>query len=317
MADEIANVNGKDSMAFVGEKPWHLKGQELTKDASIETWIEEAGMDFEIKSTDVQYQLNGTQTYTGKKVLYRDDIGTPLAVLSDKYKIVQPKEIMEFFRDLTESAGMYLETAGVLFDGRRYWAMANTGRAGEVLGNDKVKGNLLLSTACDGSLATTAMFTAVRVVCNNTLRLSLDSAKNAIKVNHGRTFDAADVKLQMGLIDVAWDNFMTNINVLSTKAVDDAAARKFFFNLTKNPERLDSEQSFAVDRAVNDLMNRFKNGIGHEFHANNAWGLVNAVTEQVGYAGKGSLDAKFTENFYGNKAKRADTAYAAAVEMFV
>lgn len=317
MADEIANVNGKDSMAFVGEKPWHLKGQELTKDASIETWIEEAGMDFEIKSTDVQYQLNGTQTYTGKKVLYRDDIGTPLAVLSDKYRIVQPKEIMEFFRDLTESAGMYLETAGVLFDGRRYWAMANTGRAGEVLGNDKVKGNLLLSTACDGSLATTAMFTAVRVVCNNTLRLSLDSAKNAIKVNHGRTFDAADVKLQMGLIDVAWDNFMTNINVLSTKAVDDAAARKFFFNLTKNPERLDSEQSFAVDRAVNDLMNRFKNGIGHEFHANNAWGLVNAVTEQVGYAGKGSLDAKFTENFYGNKAKRADTAYAAAVEMFV
>jgi phage/plasmid-like protein (TIGR03299 family) len=317
MADEIANVNGKDSMAFVGEKPWHLKGQELTKDASIETWIEEAGMNFEIKSTDVQYQLNGTQTYAGKKVLYRDDVGTPLAVLSDKYKIVQPKEIMEFFRDLTQSAGMYLETAGVLFDGRRYWAMANTGRAGEVLGNDKVKGNLLLSTACDGSLATTAMFTAVRVVCNNTLRLSLDSAKSAIKVNHGRTFDAADVKLQLGLIDIAWDNFMKNINVLSTKSVSDEAARKFFFNLTKNPEVLDSEQSFVVERTVNDLMNRFKNGIGHDFHANTAWGLVNAVTERVGYAGKGSLDAKFTENFYGNKAKIADTAYASAVEMYV
>jgi hypothetical protein len=37
-------------------------------------------------------------------------------------------------------------------------------------GGDRVKAYLLLATSCDGTLCTTAQFTSVRVVCNNTCR---------------------------------------------------------------------------------------------------------------------------------------------------
>ena len=37
---------------------------------------------------------------------------------------MQPKEILEFFRDLIATHGMTIETAGSLKDGKRIWALA-------------------------------------------------------------------------------------------------------------------------------------------------------------------------------------------------
>jgi hypothetical protein len=39
--------------------------------------------------------------------------------VSNRYQVVQPREILEFYRDLTEISGFELETAGVLKEGRR------------------------------------------------------------------------------------------------------------------------------------------------------------------------------------------------------
>jgi len=52
---------------------------------------------------------------------------TPLSVVSSRYQVVQPREILEFYRDLTEVGGFELETAGVLKDGKKLWALARTG----------------------------------------------------------------------------------------------------------------------------------------------------------------------------------------------
>jgi phage/plasmid-like protein (TIGR03299 family) len=87
--------------------------------------------------------------------------------------VVQPREVLEFYRDLTEVAGYELETAGVLKAGRKFWALARTGKSAALKGNDVVNGYLLLATSCDGTLATVAMPTTVRVVCNNTLTIAL------------------------------------------------------------------------------------------------------------------------------------------------
>jgi phage/plasmid-like protein (TIGR03299 family) len=104
--------------------------------------------------------------------------------------VVQPKEVLEFYRDLTEVSGYELETAGVLKAGRKFWALARTGKESALKGNDVVKGYLLLATSCDGTLATTATPTTIRVVCNNTLSIALNGASSAIKVPHSTSFDA-------------------------------------------------------------------------------------------------------------------------------
>ena len=79
--------------------------------------------------------------------------------MSSRYQVVQPKAVLEFYRDLTEISGFELETAGVLKEGKKFWALAKTAKETALKGNDVVKGYILLATSCDGTLATTAMQT--------------------------------------------------------------------------------------------------------------------------------------------------------------
>ncbi len=167
-----------ETMAYTGQKPWHGLGNKLPTDQSIEAWKQSAGMDWKIEDSEVRFITgqNGVgmiNAFPEQKVLYRSDTKAPLAVVSKRFRVVQPGEILEFYRDLTEVGGFELETAGVLREGRKFWALAKTGQSTLLKGRDRVDGYLLLATACDGTLATTAQFTSVRVVCNNTLAIAL------------------------------------------------------------------------------------------------------------------------------------------------
>lgn len=159
------------TMAYIGDEPWHGLGNELTPNQPIEVWAKQAGMDWTIESSDVSYYANHAaggkliMPFADNKVLYRSDTLEPLSVVSQRYQEVQPSEILEFYRDLTEQADFELETAGVLKGGRKFWALAKTGQSTALKGKDVSNGYILLATACDGTLATTAQFTSIRVVC--------------------------------------------------------------------------------------------------------------------------------------------------------
>lgn len=192
------------SMAYVGQQPWHGLGNQLAPKQPLEAWARAAGMDWRIESSEVRFVSgNGTlgaiHAYPEQRVLYRSDTKMPLSVVSSRYQIVQPAEILEFYRDLTEVGGFELETAGVLKEGRKFWALAKTGQTGTLKGKDVVNGYLLLASACDGTLATTASFVGVRVVCNNTLQIALRDGTGVVKVPHRSQFDAQAVKRQLGI----------------------------------------------------------------------------------------------------------------------
>lgn len=129
-----------------------------------------------------------------------------------------------------------LETAGVLKDGRKVWALARTGQSSSLKGDDTVNGYLLLATACDGSLATTAQFTSIRVVCNNTLEIALTSGGQAVKVPHSTNFDAQLVKQQLGVSISSCDAFMYRMRTLSERKVKSHEAMNFFLRVFNDPE---------------------------------------------------------------------------------
>jgi phage/plasmid-like protein (TIGR03299 family) len=177
MAHELEKAS---DMAYVGSTPWHGLGNKLPPNQPIETWQRHAGMDFEINKSVVLFnadngdnKLLNFRNYMDASVLYRSDNLEPLSVVSKRYKVVQPKEILEFYRDLVSAGGFELETAGVLKGGKKLWALAKTGQEVLLPGLDKVNAYLLLATSCDGSLATTAQFCSIRVVCSNTLNLAV------------------------------------------------------------------------------------------------------------------------------------------------
>ncbi|CAM5554357.1 DUF932 domain-containing protein [Eoetvoesiella caeni] len=277
-----------EQMAYIGQTPWHGLGNQLSVNQPLEVWQQQAGMNWDIKESPVQFMdtVDETQsrliTFPQSKVLYRSDTQAPLSVVSQRYQVVQPREILEFYRDLTEVSGFQLETAGVLKGGKKVWALARTGHSATIQANDVTNAYVLLATACDGTLATTAQFTAVRVVCNNTLAVAIDDSKGAVKVPHSTTFDAEAVKRQLGISVSNWDTFMYRMKLLSERQVKHAEAETFFRQLFTNPQlhpsRKPNEQAMAKTLSIYNGRGR-----GAELGSSNgtALGLLNSITEFV------------------------------------
>ncbi|MBN8745475.1 MAG: DUF932 domain-containing protein [Thiomonas arsenitoxydans] len=271
------------------EAPWHQLGHALPPQQSLDVWARSARMDWEIREAPVRFMaesagaLGAILTFPEQKVLYRSDTRAPLSVVSDRYQVVQPREVLEFYRDLTEVAGYTLETAGVLKEGRKFWALARTGKEALLKGQDRVKGYLLLATSCDSTLATTATFTTIRVVCSNTLTVALNGATGAIRVPHSTNFDAQAVKRQLGISVSQWDAFMYRMKTLSERKVKSHEALNYFLKvLCLSDEATDA--ALTNERALKKVQSLYEGqGRGAELSAaaGTAWGLLNAVTEYV------------------------------------
>lgn len=290
-----------EQMAYVGKAPWHQLGRQLPPHQPIEVWAQQAGMDWVIREAPVRYvtaedstpeTIEDLNAFEQQKVLYRSDTRAPLSVVSRRYQVVQPKAVLEFYRDLTEISGYELETAGVLKAGRKFWALARTGKETALAGSDLVKGYLLLATSCDGTLATTVTPTTIRVVCDNTLSMAVNSANNAIRVPHSTAFDAQAIKRQLGIAVARWDDFMYQMRALSERKIKTTEAQRYFMQvlgradtnpgvaraMPHQPDPLAGERSLKKAYALYDGQGR-----GSELAAakGTAWGLLNAVTEFV------------------------------------
>ncbi|MCO8079523.1 DUF932 domain-containing protein [Acinetobacter lwoffii] len=300
-----------EQMAYVGDTPWHGLGNQLTQNQPIEIWAQQAGMDWRIESSNVSYMAQNERgqsiimPYEEQRVLYRSDTHAPLSVVSQRYQEVQPMEILEFYRDLTEQSGFELETAGVLKGGKKFWALARTGQSTALKGKDVSNGYILLATACDGTLATTAQFTNIRVVCNNTLAIALrgqSSNAGVVKVPHSTKFDADKVKQQLGISVRAWDEHMYEMKQLSQRKVTQGEAAAYFdavFNntnmsvidqeeniiqfyrniATPNPAKEKSEPNGRAMTKVMDMFNGQGRGAELSSAKDTAYGLLCSITE--------------------------------------
>ncbi|MFV3372488.1 DUF932 domain-containing protein [Pseudomonas sp. NY15435] len=313
-----------ESMAYVGAAPWHGLGSKLSQRQPLEVWQREAGMDWQIQESPVHFKasssglLGSIHSFPEQKVLYRSDTKAPLSVVSQRYQVVQPREVLEFYRDLTQVSGYELETAGVLKGGRKFWALARTGQNTSLKGNDLVNGYLLLATSCDGTLATTATPTTVRVVCNNTLTIAVDGATHAIKVPHSTRFDAQAVKKQLGIAISQWDEFMYRMRILADRKVRPNEAIKYFMGvMCDTPFNGDMPDKLVNERAMRKVQSLYDGrGRGSRLEAANgtAWGLLNAVTEYVDHERRArSTEYRMDSAWFGQGAVIKQKALDAAL----
>lgn len=260
--------------------PWHGLGQALEDGTSIDAWREAAGMDWRIRRSQVRYAVDRDAeqfiTLPEQHVLFRSDTNAPLGVVSNKYQVVQPGEVIEFFRDIAKAGGLELSAAGTIYGGKRFWATAKIGEAAPASVADKIGGYILISTSADGSLATEVRRTTVRTVCKNTLQMAMADAKASIKVSHRSVFDPASVKEFMGLNTAAWDSFrhtvtrLANIEMLEEEAIEMTA--QVFGGGEKVRET-------AGYKKVLSLFNGAGMGSTLDGVMGTRWGFLNAVTE--------------------------------------
>ena len=322
MAHELDFSNGRANMAFVGETPWHGLGQALTPDAPLDVWTREAGFDWEVKRGAIAYEVRDEEdapvrmeTVPSRWALYRSDTGKPLSVMSSNYRITQPRDVMEFFRDLTEVGGFRMETAGMLRGGSTYWALARADDSFDVGGGDTVLPYLLLATSCDGSLSNVAQFTTVRVVCNNTLSVSVNNKSGQIRVPHSTDFNPERFKTELGLVGGSWEKFKKDSVNLAKRRVSKEEATRFFMDVFYEGDDIDVKAARPVLDAVVRI---YLDGVGQRSKtaAGTAWGLVNAVTRFADHERNAkSRDTRLQAAWFGAGARMKDRALTTALAL--
>jgi len=286
MSHQIAITNGVAQYAST-QREWHGLGQLMLPGQSIEKWQEEAGMNYEVQRGYVRYATERGQTadqmkvVKDKVVLFRSDTKDALGVVSDSYKVVQPREVLEFFRDWATAGGMTIESAGVLFGGKRYFATAKLAQGVCVDGySDRIVPYALLSTSADGSLATEARWTTVRVVCNNTLSMAREG-KAAVRVTHRSEFKPEEVQSVLENANAEFHAFMEMSRQLAGIKVarplaEDLTMHLFKTGTTKDADKVKESRGFI---RVMELFNGAARGAQLETANQTAWGWLNAVTE--------------------------------------
>lgn len=287
MAHQLDTISRATVSYASTQREWHGLGQLMPIGATVEEWQKAANMDYQIKRGRVRYATSPVQFDTrasdlhavdDKIVLFRNDTGAALSVVSDSYKVVQPAEVLELFREWAAAGGVTIESAGVLFGGKRYFATAKLSETMCIDGTqDKLVLYALFSTSADGSLASEVRLVTVRVVCNNTLRLALNTGA-AYRVTHRSVFSIETAKSVIETANEEFGSFMTMARDLAQiKVGADKAEDMTVKLLTKTSEEV-ARESAAFARIM-ALFNGEAKGSEFETAHETAWGWLNAVTE--------------------------------------
>lgn len=322
MAHLIDFSNNRANIALVGQPAWHGLGSILPQNAPLEVWLKEAGMEWEAKKAKSFFiDDEGVSQPSESHVVYRSDTKAELGTCSDRYQIVQPKEVIEFYRDLVATQDWSLDVAGCLDGGRKIWALAKTEGEIFVKGTvDKLETYLLLATSFDGSLATVCKFSSVRTVCSNTLTMALnEKGTSSISVSHSTKFNADKVKEQLGIYASATAKMENEVNAMASDKISDKAAMRFIIDVLEGKNTKIEDIS---TRGANIIQNVFSlysgNGMGSTLKSADGtlWGVVNSITQYYDHEiNARSQNNRLRSAWFGQGDTKKTQAYNLALDM--
>lgn len=328
MAHELDFTNDRTNFAYRtdGGIPWHSLGTPMDNNQPLEVWAQEAGMTWKAEEAPALYydEVSDTvEVFEGRKIILRSDTRQPLSMVGSGFSIVQPMDVIDFFKRVLDLGGYQMETAGCLFGGKRFFASARIEQSLNLMGKDHIEGYLILATGVGGDFATTGLLSSVRPVCNNTLTAALNTGEGGtstspyIKLAHNIEFDQEWMLQQLGLVEGAWSRYADKVEALANRKVTDEEAMQWLVNVLGDPNKKMDEQ--PNQQAMAKVIQLFKgDGRGSNLESANgtAWGLVNAVTEFADhYRNTKSPDARFLSAQFGEWSKIKADAFDEAFKL--
>jgi phage/plasmid-like protein (TIGR03299 family) len=320
MAHMIDMTNNRANIAFIGATPWHGLGVDMPAGADLDQWRIAAGLDYTVKQTPALFD-NGKEVVRGEgSILFRDDTGAMLSHVSDRYKIVQPADVVEFYRDLCAVQGFTMETMGALSDGKRVWALAKVGEGFTVGRNDRIESYMLLATSYDKSMATRAMFTNVRVVCHNTISMAMAAKNCGVSISHSAMFNADKVKIDLGIMTDGNKVMAEAFNAMADVKVKDNDAVRWIARVLFDIDNDDDLQKVNTrkDNIIQGVFGLYKgNGKGSSFETahGTAFGLLNAITEHVDHHAARNDNNRLQSAWFGAGDTLKNKAYTEALAL--
>ena len=275
--------------------PWHGLGTKVDEAPTSADALRLAGLDWTVEQKNIQ--LCGGSKIQNYKANVRSSDGQVLGIVSDRYKIVQNKDAFEFTDSIIGGDVRY-ETAGSLNGGRKIWLLAKLPEA-EIAG-DKTEPYMVFSNTHDGSGAIRVAMTPIRVVCNNTLNLALDSAKRAWSVRH-----TGDLNSKMHEARVCLKMANAYMGALAERA--DRLANT---TVTRDQLNMILDELFPMDESNTEREKQGVKKLRDEFMVcyfapdilkfrNTAWGVVNAVSDMVTHNAPRRKTENYRENNWG------------------
>lgn len=321
-----------ESMAWAHEVPWHGLGNRVEGSVSIDEMLKAAGLDWEVRQESCWVEIEGQKVNVGRKALYRSSDKKILTVTGDNWKPVQNREVLEFFREYTETGGATLETAGSLRGGQIIWGLARVLNSSfTISGNDHVKGYILMVSPHILGKASTVRKTAVRVVCANTLAAAggVDGKNAEYRQSHIKPFDiraaretVQEVFEQMAQLKLEAEALQS----LKLSEYDTVRVLADFFQPEEEPKKMNAKTDALSDKEkarlaflslkseervkalINDpaLQNSAMQGVlwavakAPGAVAGNGWGVLNGVTYWADHMAGRESDARLFNSWLGN-----------------
>lgn len=316
MAHNIEIIDGQAQMAYVGSTPWHGLGVRLNEDATPEEMMKAAGLDWRVRelSSFVEMKIDGKKKRipTGMKGLVRETDGRVLTQVGKNWNPVQNEEAFNFFEEYVTAGNMKMHTAGSLADGQIVWALAKVDDDFTLFNGDTVESYLLFSNPHQYGKTIDIRFTPIRVVCNNTLTLSLSqSAKNEVKLNHRQAFDAEEVKELLGIAHFKMDKYKEMATFLGSKRTTDDTMKAYFGELMGMSKTKEDELSRTAKRAMELVQEQ----PGANYAEGSWWSAFNAVTYMTDHELGRAADTRMQSAWYGNNRKLKLKALDLALDM--
>ena len=303
-----------ETMAYAGEVPWHGLGKQVLPDLTPEQMLYEAGLDWSVEKIPAFAEVNGEKVAVGKSALVRSSDSKVLDVVGDDWNPVQNAEAFGFFADFVSEGNMEMHTAGSLKGGQMVWALAKVkDESFELFGNDRIDSYLLFSNPHMYGKSIDVRFTPIRVVCNNTLTLSLNKgSKNSVKVSHRTQFNAEQVKETMGIASSKLNQYKEMSQYISSKRFTEDTKIEYLEKLFPVLGEAKRKERSKGAQGVLDILDTQP---GAQYGEGTFWQLFNGVTYYVDHEMGRTADNRMNAAWFGSGVKKKQDALALAVEM--
>jgi phage/plasmid-like protein (TIGR03299 family) len=239
-----------------------------------------------------------------------------LGIVGDDYTPLQNTEAFTFFDPIVGDNAAIYHTAGALGNGERIWVLAKLPVQIRVVGEDVSEKYLLLANSHDGKSCVQIKFTPVRVVCQNTLTLALNSG-DCLRVLHNpdvqiRLREASKV---LGIVNTRFDNLEQSFQAMTRVAMN--ANRLSDYLHLVYPEEEDEVAQVRVQRDRQWSEYFFDQGRGNKLPGvqGSLWAAFNGVTEWVDHRKtRQNPHQRLTSTWFGDNYRIKARAFRVAEE---
>ena len=284
-----------ETMMYVREKPWHGLGTEVAEAPTSADALRFAGLDWHVDQEPVFNARGGI--ILGYKANVRDRDGSVLGIVGSRYKVVQNEDAFKFTDGLIGGEVRY-ETAGSLRGGRQIWLLAKM-RPCKVAG-DEVEPYLCFTNAHDGSSGVKVCMTPIRVVCNNTLNLALNTAKRSWTMRHTESIHERLDEARDCLFKAR--EYMNGLAAYAENAAEirlwDTDVKAILNELFPVTEKSTDREKANAEKCKSEFMVCYFAPDIVKFRGT-AWGFINAASDFVTHSMPHRNTQNYAENNWG------------------